>query len=165
MPNHEVLTGNGFPLCGARKRNYLEKTEREQDMARDISNCDILVVDDEEGFRLLISQEIRERFPNARFQTAKNGVEGYELALKFRPRIVWTCIKMPRMDGLAMIKLIRENPGLKNTKILVFTGYGSEEVKNLALESGADVFLSKGGSEPFEEALSAIAGWMKREAD
>ena len=134
-------------------------------MAADISNCDVLVVDDEESLRWLISQEIRERFPNARLQTAKDGVEGYELALKFRPRIVWTCIKMPRMDGLTMIKLIRKNPGLKNTKILVFTGYGREEVKNLALESGADVFLSKGGSGPLKEALSAIAGWMKHETD
>ena len=134
-------------------------------MAGDISNCDVLVVDDEEAFRLLISQEIRERFPNARFQTAKNGVEGYELALKFRPRIVWTCIRMPRMDGLEMIKLIRQNPDLKNTKILVFTGYGREEMRNRAFELGADIFLSKGPVETFEEALSAIAGWMKREAD
>ena len=134
-------------------------------MAGDISNCDILVVDDEESFRWLISEEIQERFPNARLQIAKDGVEGYELALKFRPRIVWTCIRMPRMDGLEMIKLIRQNPGLKNTKILVFTGYGNEKVKNLALESEADVVLSKGGSESFKEALSAIVGWMKHEKD
>jgi len=134
-------------------------------MAGDISNCDILVVDDEESFRWLISEEIQKRFPNARLQTAKDGVEGYELALKLRPRIVWTCIRMPRMDGFEMIKLIRQNPGLKNTKILVFTGYGREEVKNLALESGANIFLSKGPLETFEEALSAIAGWMKHETD
>jgi len=134
-------------------------------MAGDISNCDILVVDDEESFRWLISEEIQKRFPNARLQIAKDGVEGYELALKLRPRIVWTCIRMPRMDGFEMIKLIRQNPGLKNTKILVFTGYGREEVKNLALESGANIFLSKGPLETFEEALSAIAGWMKHETD
>ena len=125
----------------------------------------ILIVDDEESFRWLISEEIQERFPNARLQTAKDGVEGYELALIFRPRIVWTCIKMPRMNGFEMIKLIRKNSGLKNTKILVFTGYGNEKVRNLALESGADVVLSKGGSGTLEEALSAIAGWMKHETD
>ena len=134
-------------------------------MSPEIDRCDLLIVDDEESFRWLISEEIQERFPNASLQTAKDGVEGYELALKFRPRIVWTCIRMPRMDGLEMIKLIRKNAALKNTKILVFTGYGSEEVKNLALESGADVFLSKGGSGPLKEALSAIAGWMNHETD
>jgi CheY-like chemotaxis protein len=69
------------------------------------------------------------------------------------------------MNGLEMIKLIRQNPGLKNIKILVFTGYGSEDVRNRAFESGADVVLSKGGSETFKEALSAIAGWMKHETD
>ncbi len=134
-------------------------------MAADISNCDVLVVDDEESLRWLISQEIQERFPNASLQIAKDGVEGYELALKFRPRIVWTCLRLPRMDGLAMIKLIRKTPDLKNTKIFVYTGYGSEEVKNLALESGADAVLSKGGSGTLEEALSAIAGWINHETD
>ena len=134
-------------------------------MAGDISNCDILVVDDEESLRWLILEEMQKRFPNARLQTAKDGVEGYELALELRPLIVWTCIRMPRMDGLEMIKLIRKNPGLKNTKILVFTGYGSEEVRNRAFELGADIFLSKGPVETFEEALSAIAGWMKHETD
>ena len=134
-------------------------------MSPDIDKCDLLIVDDEESFRWLISEEIQKRFPNARLRVAKDGVEGYESALKFRPRIVWTCIKMPRMDGLTMIKLIRKNPGLQNTKILVFTGFGSEEVRNLALELGADMFLSKGGNETFEEALSAIAEWRKHETD
>jgi CheY-like chemotaxis protein len=134
-------------------------------MSPEIDHCDLLIVDDEESLRWLISEEIQERFPNASLQVTKDGVEGYEFALKFRPRIVWTCIKMPRMDGLEMIKLIRQNPDLKDTKILVFTGYGSEEVKNLALASGADMVLSKGGRETFEEALSAIAGWMKHETD
>jgi len=134
-------------------------------VATNVNKCDLLIVDDEEAFRLLISQEIKERFPNARLQIAKDGLEGYELAFKFRPRIVWTCIRLPRMDGLAMIKQIRKKLAVKNTKILVFTGYGSEEVKNLARESGADVVLSKGGSESFEEALSVIAGWMKHETN
>lgn len=134
-------------------------------MSPDIDKCDLLIVDDEESFRWLISEEIQERFPNARLQTAKDGVEGYEFALKFRPRIVWTCIKMPRMDGLEMIKLIRENPAFKDTKILVYTGYGGEDITKRALELGVDMLLSKGPPEIFEEALSTIAGWMKHETD
>ncbi len=134
-------------------------------MPTDIDHCDILVVDDEESLRWLISHEIQERFPIARLQTAKDGVEGYELALKFRTRIVWTCIRMPRMDGLEMIKLIRKNSDLKDTKILVFTGYGGEDTTKRALELGVDMLLSKGPPEIFEEALSVIAGWMKHETD
>lgn len=134
-------------------------------MAASMNKCDLLIVDDEEAFRWLIAVKVRKRFPGARFQTAKDGVEGYDLALKLRPRIVWTCIRMPRMDGLEMIKLIRQNPGLKNTKVLVFTGCGSDDVRNRAFESGADIFLCKGPVETFEEALSAIVGWMKHETD
>jgi CheY-like chemotaxis protein len=66
---------------------------------------------------------------------------------------------MPRMNGLEMIKLIRQNPDLQNTRIIVCTGFGSEEIRNQAFESGADRFLSK----PFtkEEALGAVADLLK----
>lgn len=130
--------------------------------ASDVGKCDILVVDDEESFRLLIPKGIQRRIPNARIMTAADGGHGYELASIFRPHIVWTCIKMPRMDGLEMIKLIRENPNLKNAKVLVFTGFDSQEMRKCALVSGADIFVSKSSSESFEEALSVVTEWFKK---
>ena len=91
-----------------------------------------------------------------RIQLAEDGLKGLEKAKAFKPRIVWTCVKMPRMDGLEMIELIRQDPHLKNTKIIVCTGcHTMKDVKARALELGVDLFLPK----PFkvEEALSAIA--------
>jgi DNA-binding response OmpR family regulator len=60
-----------------------------------------------------------------------------------------------------MIKLIRQNPDIKNTKILVFTSLGSEDMRNRALELGADIFLPKPGT---EEALSVIVEWLEPRA-
>jgi len=37
----------------------------------DIDKCDVLVVDDEENFRFLISKEIQRRIPNARIMNLK----------------------------------------------------------------------------------------------
>ncbi len=121
--------------------------------------CDLLIVDDEENLRVFLGMIIHKKIPNLRIQYAGNGLEGLEKAKAFRPRIVWTCIRMPRMDGLEMIKLIRQNPDLQNTRIIVGTGYGSEEIRNQAFELGADRFLHK----PFtpEEALGAVAGLLK----
>jgi DNA-binding response OmpR family regulator len=43
---------------------------------------------------------IRSKFPKLRIQSAEDGLEGLEKVKAFRPHVVWTCVKMPRMDGL-----------------------------------------------------------------
>lgn len=121
-----------------------------------INRCDLLIVEDEKSIRDFIGKIIHSRFPNLRIQSAGDGLEGLEKVKAFKPRIVWTGVKMPRMDGLEMIELIRQDPDLKNTRIIVCTGcHTIKDVKTRALELGVDRFFPK----PFkiEEALSAIA--------
>lgn len=121
--------------------------------------CDLLVAEDEENFRWLIGEAIRKAIPEMRVEFAGDGCEALAKVEALRPRIVWTCLRMPRMSGLELIEAVRNNSGLKETKIIVWTGYGSGEVKKKAIESGADVFISKGDTcERFEfHLLSAIA--------
>jgi two-component system phosphate regulon response regulator PhoB len=121
--------------------------------------CDLLVAEDEENFRWLIGRTIHEAIPDMRVEFAGDGCEALEKVEALRPRILWTCLRMPRMSGLELIEAIRSNPGLRETKIIVWTGYSSGEVKKKAIESGADVFMSKGDTcERFElYLLSAIA--------
>ena len=124
-----------------------------------INRCDLLIVEDEKSIREFIGKIVEDRFPNLRVQSAGDGIEGLKKVKAFKPHIVWTCVKMPRMDGLEMIELIRQNPDLKNTKILVCTGcHTMKDVKSRALELGVDRFFPK----PFdiEEALSAIASCL-----
>jgi CheY-like chemotaxis protein len=124
-----------------------------------VNRCDVLIVEDEPSFVVLIGEMIRSRFPNLRIQSAEDGIEGLKKVKAFKPCIVWTGVKMPRMDGLEMIELIRQDPDLKNTKILVCTGcYTMKDVKSRVLELRVDRFFPK----PFdiEEALSAIAACL-----
>jgi len=124
-----------------------------------INKCDLLIVEDEESIRYLIGKIIHSRFPKLRIQSAGDGLEGLKKVKAFKPHIVWTGVKMPRMDGLEMIEMIRQTPNLKNTKIIVCTGcYTMKDVKTRVLELGVDLFFPK----PFkiEEALSAIAACL-----
>jgi len=119
------------------------------------NRCDVLVVEDEPAFVDLIERMVRNRFPNLRVQSAKDGIEGLEKARALKPHIVWTGVKMPQMDGLEMIELIRQDPTLQDTRIILCTAYYPESVKKRAVELKVDRFFIK----PFkvEEALSAIA--------
>jgi CheY-like chemotaxis protein len=124
------------------------------------NKCDLLIVEDEESLRHFIGKMIQDRFPNLRIQFAGDGLEGLEKVKVLKPHIVWTCVKMPRMSGLELIELIRKNPDLNKTKILVWTGcYTMKDVKNHILELGVDVFLPKSPG-TIEEALSAITAWV-----
>ena len=117
--------------------------------------CDVLIVEDEPSYVILVGDMIRSRFPNLKIRSAEDGFEGLKKAKGLKPRIVWTGVKMPQMDGLEMIDLIRQDPDLQNTRIILCTASYTKNVKKRALDLGIDRFFPK----PFkiEEALSAIA--------
>ncbi len=67
----------------------------------------ILIVEDE----ATICNALRDKLAGAGFLVlaAKNGEEGLKAALKERPDMILLDILMPKMDGLAMLKQLREN--------------------------------------------------------
>jgi two-component system response regulator YesN len=121
--------------------------------------CDLLVVDDEPNYRWSLKDYFKQRMPGIKIKVAKDGKEAYSLALKFRPRIIWTCIRMPHMSGLELIEAIRKDPDNRDTKIIVYSAYHSG--KNEALALGADAFLLKGDNEQLEEGVKIVANFLK----
>ncbi len=126
-----------------------------------IDKCDLLVVDDEPSFRSFLVGYFRHMIPRIKIKLAKDGEEAYDLALEFRPRIIWTCIRMPHMDGFELIESIKKNPDIRNAKIIIYTAYHSEEIKNQAFELGADAFLPKGNYEQLEEGVKIVTNFLK----
>jgi DNA-binding response OmpR family regulator len=73
---------------------------------------------------------------------AIDGMVGYATAASERPDLIVTDIQMPRMNGIEMIKKIREDDTLDNTPIIVMSAYGRRMIHD-ALEAGADEFVEK----------------------
>ncbi len=99
----------------------------------------ILLIDDEEGIRKLLSISLRNE--GYTVITADSGNRGVELFKREAPSIVLTDIKMPGMDGIEVLKRIKKiNP---DVEVIVITGYGDmqQAVKSIQLEA-AD-FISK----------------------
>jgi len=125
-----------------------------------IDKCDLLIVDDEPSYRWFLEQYFRLSIPGVKIKLANDGKEAYNLALKFKPRIIWTCIKMPRMSGLELIELVRKDPYIQNTNITVYTAYHSENIKNQALALGANAYLHKGEYGQLEEGLKIVTNFL-----
>ena len=85
----------------------------------------------------LIAGMIAERYPDH----AILGEEGYDAALKFQPNIIITDIRMPKMDGIEMLKRLRE-AGCKS-EVIILTAYSDFEYAQNALHYGAADYLLK----------------------
>jgi YesN/AraC family two-component response regulator len=99
----------------------------------------ILVIDDEKAtlsmFRLFLDAY------GYTVYTAENGTEGLAIFRKEKPAIVLTDIKMPGIDGLAVLQQIKEiDP---NTAVIVITGHGDTALSEQAVALDAVDFISK----------------------
>ena len=84
---------------------------------------------------------------------AKNGVEALQLILEKEPDLAILDIRMPEMNGIEVLKKIRE---LKmKVKVCILTSYPYPQYRKRCLEAGADYFLSK--TEDFEQLEIVIS--------
>lgn len=117
----------------------------------------ILVVDDEDGMRRLLSRVLtREGYETS---AVGSGAEALRLVASERFDLVVTDIKMPEMDGLQLLAELKEyEPSLP---IIVITAYGTIENAVQALRSGAYDYIAK----PFEndEIKLTVAKAFERE--
>jgi YesN/AraC family two-component response regulator len=73
--------------------------------------------------------------------TAKNGNEALEVLDKEEIDMVITDMKMPEMDGLELLKIIKEK--YSNISAVIMTGFAEEYTTTEALNLGADGYITK----------------------
>lgn len=100
----------------------------------------ILVIEDDEVARELMRMALDMR--GYHVLTAEDGIQGYDEAVKARPDLIITDIKMPAADGVHLVRRVRDTPELKDTPILVTTGFGSGSA-TFALGQGATAYEPK----------------------
>lgn len=109
----------------------------------------ILVVDDEEDIRLLLSNLLTSE--GYTVFTAENGAEGFESFRHNSPDLVITDVKMPVRNGLELLKDIKSTGS--NVDVIVLTGHSDESTAIDCLHNGAYDYLLK----PLEELDVLIA--------
>lgn len=86
----------------------------------------ILVVEDDRSLRAALFKKLT----SEGFSTleAKNGTDGLELALRKKPDLILLDIVMPKMDGITMLKKLRqENAWGKNVPVIILTNLASSD--------------------------------------
>ncbi|MBX9258128.1 response regulator [Desmonostoc muscorum CCALA 125] len=101
----------------------------------------ILVVDDS----ITVREMERKLLENRGYQvdTAVNGVEGWNAVRTNEYDLVISDIDMPRMNGIELVKQIKNSPRLNSLPIIIISYRDREEDKIQGLEVGADYYLTK----------------------
>ena len=110
----------------------------------------ILIVDDDHEIADYIINELGNRY---KFDHAPNGKEGLKMLLtsqagsddsqSARYDLVISDVMMPEMDGITMLKRIKDNPQISQLPVIMLTSKAEVEHRLEGLKSGADAYIAK----------------------
>lgn len=118
----------------------------------------LLFVEDEATLREHLAKRLSDEYI---VDTAGNGNDALLAVMRAKPVLVVTDIVMPDMDGVELLKTLRQSPGTRSIPVLLISGRAPEDQRIEGFEEGADGFLGK----PYtERELRALIGSMLRSA-
>jgi two-component system sensor histidine kinase and response regulator WspE len=102
----------------------------------------VLVVDDSLTIRELERKLLGQHGYDV--EVAVDGMDGWNAARAGGFDLIVTDVDMPRMDGIELVTLIRKDPHLRDTPVMIVSYKDREEDRRRGLEAGADYYLTKG---------------------
>ncbi len=120
----------------------------------------LLIVDDEIEICEMLSRHFR--YLGFHVDTASDGIEALEKLAKARTEVVISDIVMPQMDGVELLRTIRQQYPMIHT--IMITGYVTLENALACMRHGADtcVFKPLEDLTELEEAVEFAVGRLKR---
>jgi PAS domain S-box-containing protein len=116
----------------------------------------ILIVDDNTDMRSYIKSLLHDKY---NVTTSNNGADALKLMKASLPDLILSDIMMPVMDGIQLLKAVKENPVTQNIPVILLSARAGEESKIEGYETGADDYLIK----PFstKELIARVASQIK----
>lgn len=99
----------------------------------------ILVIDDERSIRNSMKDILS--FEGHEVMLAENGMEGLTVMKQDKPEVVFCDIKMPKMEGIEVLKRIKEFTS--ETPVIMISGHGTIDTAIDAIKNGAYDFIEK----------------------
>jgi DNA-binding NtrC family response regulator len=99
----------------------------------------VLLVDDEEEFVKTLAERLRMR--NIACEVALSGEQALHLLGGYTPDVMVVDLKMPGMDGLEVLRMVKSTSPA--TQVIILTGHGSERDAEAACRLGACEYLQK----------------------
>jgi len=123
------------------KRNEIPVTK---DIIKISKKKNILVADDDSDLAHGIKEILKKQYKDYDVEVTLDGYETLITVGNINPDLLILDIRMPKIDGLAVCRRIRENKAISpQLKILAITGYSEAYDRNTVLAAGANEYLLK----------------------
>ena len=116
----------------------------------------VLLADDNADLRDYIARLLRAR--GHVVETVPDGAAALASIRSEKPDLLITDVMMPRLDGIGLLKAIRQDPALQDLSVILLSARSGEEARVEGLDSGADDYLVK----PFSarELISRVDSYL-----
>jgi DNA-binding response OmpR family regulator len=115
----------------------------------------ILIIEDEKSLREAIHDKLKKE--DFIILEAKNGEEGLAVSLKEHPDLILLDLVMPKMDGMSMLKKLREDVWGKTVPVIILTNLPSnDEERNKDITILEPTFYFIKTDKSMEEIINAV---------
>src|SRR5262249_13356482 len=166
-PAESLHAEQSFASSETRPDAYVEEAlrwvpdaSRAADVATDVVPAGkrelIVVADDNSDMRQYLTRLLGDRYE---VHAVGDGQQALEAVRGLRPALVLADVMMPRLDGLALLRAIRDDEALRSTPVILVSARAGEESRVEGLQADADDYLVKPFTSP--ELLARVAAHIK----
>lgn len=117
----------------------------------------ILIIEDEQDIREVYSEVLQDEGYNV--IEAADGKEGLSLALNEDWDLMLLDIMIPQLDGVSVLKLVKNEASVKDRPVILLTNVGNENLIAESFEYGAQGYLIKAEITP-DKILSEVKNFI-----
>jgi DNA-binding response OmpR family regulator len=119
---------------------------------------DVLLVEDDPA--VLEMYRLKLELDGYRVNTAIDGEDGLSKASALTPDIIFLDIRLPKLDGLEVLRRLRAADKTRNIPVIILSNYDEEDLVARGLHLGAHEYLIKARTTP-SSLSEGIEDWLK----
>jgi two-component system, OmpR family, alkaline phosphatase synthesis response regulator PhoP len=116
----------------------------------------VLLIEDDQTFADMY--RLRLELDGYRVTEARDGKSALELAGAVNPDLIFLDIKLPLLDGMAVLEALRADAATRHIPVVILSAYGEDDLRQRGLMLGALEYLIKSHVVP-DEVSRAIPSW------
>lgn len=101
----------------------------------------VLLAEDDADIRLMVRTTLGVK--GYRVIEARDGQEALDVARLTRPDLILMDLQLPRLNGFAVTRFLRQDAALRSVPIIVISAHDPAKHRNLALAAGCNAYVQK----------------------